>query len=235
VAKRYESESEQGYQYPAARVESLGKDEPKLKRYHSESFIDWINNHLSLVKAGEKVLILDIGSGAGLYAEQLRSIFGNKIEVYTTGLRKKAANKLRTHINNQNVFFTFKSNNGVSPKIHQNDLKWRSILELSDFPEFDLAIDTVGEFSYLEDLDSSLKRYVVALLHKLKVGGHASISIGSALEVDSARLVLDEIKEDPVYQHSFEYSFWSTDLPTGAKEGERHEVLKIDKVTDLNV
>lgn len=34
--------------------------------------------------------------------------------------------------------------------IHPNDRKWRSIVQMRDFPEFDMIIDTYGEITYSE-------------------------------------------------------------------------------------
>lgn len=234
AANEYEKQPVQGYVYPAARVESLGIGEPKLERYHNESFVIWLENYLTS-HPQTVAAVLDIGGGAGLYAEQLRNIFGDSVTVFTTGLSKKSANTLREHINHKNSFFSYQSEIDVKDKIHPNDLKWRSVLQLSDFPEFDLMVDTVGEFSYLSDNESEIKRYFLAIIHKLRVGGHASIVVGSNLELESAVLELDEIKGNPKYSQVFEYHVEYTDLPTGLKKDEMHSVLKIDKKTNLDV
>lgn len=234
AANEHEKQPDHGYAYPAARVESLGIGEPKLERYHNESFVAWLENYLTSHPQAV-ASVLDIGGGAGLYAEQLRNVFGDRVTVFTTGLSKKSANTLREHINDNNSFFSYQSEIGVKDKIHSNDLKWRSVLQLSDFPEFDLMVDTVGEFSYLPDNESEIKRYLLAIIHKLKVGGHASIVVGSNLELESAVLELDEIKSNPKYSQVFEYHVEQTDLPTGLKKDEMHSVLKIDKKTNLDI
>jgi hypothetical protein len=83
---------------------------------------------------GYKLKILDNGGGIGVLTDQIRKRFGNEVEVYSTGLSKRVAKKYRK----ENDY----------PNLHKNDLKWRSIEELSDFPEFDLIIDTFGELYY---------------------------------------------------------------------------------------
>jgi hydroxymethylpyrimidine pyrophosphatase-like HAD family hydrolase len=83
----------------------------------------------------------------------------------------------------------------IDHKLHTDDLKWRSIRELTDFPEFDLIIETNGEFYYsygterrkksavkdfdekkfVETIFDSLYEQIRIRFAKLKKGGMASI------------------------------------------------------------
>jgi hypothetical protein len=118
------------------------------------------------------VNILDVGAGAATFSDEIRNKFGDKVQVYSTGLSKKVARDYRK--------------NNELDKLHPNDLKWRSILELSAFEEFDLIIDTIGEFSYsvagLQQKEKGgespekAQEYLQAVVKKLRPGGVASIA-----------------------------------------------------------
>ena len=156
------------YDYIAYRVE--GKTylpgEKDIAGLHGVSFInEVIPELLSNKKLGEKVKILDVGGGAGLYAKQIRKVFPNQVKVYTTGLSKRTAR--------------FKN-----PDQHSDDLKWRSVRQLSRFEEFDLIIDTYGEAAYgvgrprrsdPEGDPPEMEQYLEAVIEKLNPGGIASI------------------------------------------------------------
>ena len=69
-------------------------------------------------------------------------------------------------------------------KLHPNDLKWRSIKELSNYEEFDLIIDTYGEFAYSTGANMDLQPingvstervfdHLFFIAAKLKPGGTA--------------------------------------------------------------
>lgn len=153
------------------RIEGENKgDHGSIDLIHRTSFINEVIPYfLENKKNGEKVRILDIGTGAALYPKQLRERFGNMVEVYSTGLSKKMAHKHRGE--------------GIKdvpiPKLHPNDLKWRSILELRDGEEFDLILDSYGEQLYTTQLVESghaeFLKYLEAVVKKLKPGGLASI------------------------------------------------------------
>lgn len=123
------------------------------------------------LKRKSKVKILDIGAGAGFLTDQLREKFGKNAEVLSTGLSKQSARSFRIH-------------HGKG-RLHDNDLKWRSVLELSDYPEFDIILDTWGEKTYTTgkfikdervgyDIEA-LRRYIFACSKKLNPDGMASI------------------------------------------------------------
>jgi SAM-dependent methyltransferase len=171
-ANAYESWS---FDYQAGRAEEMSNLKmDSVKTLHGVSFIEEIIPQLIESKDGaEKVRILDIGAGATLFTEEIRKKFGDKVRVFSTGLSKRAVKEYRKDDGGENDF-----------RLHPDDLKWRSILELSDFPEFDLIIDTFGEFSYMIDwrqdnTEEALKKtiqYIIAVIKKLKKGGIASIA-----------------------------------------------------------
>lgn len=162
--------------YTFYRSDSSPDSFNNVSEIHGVSFIkDVIPGLIAKKKKGEKVRILDIGAGAAFLSDEIRKAFGDTVKVYSTGLSRKVAESYRA------------KNLGVeSRKLHPDDLKWHSVLELSDFEEFDLIIDTFGEFSYdvagvqkkdkqPESPEKALE-YLTAVIKKLKPGGLASIA-----------------------------------------------------------
>jgi hypothetical protein len=148
-----------------------------IAELHGESFIHDVIPRLIMEKHGQgKVKILDVGGGLALYTDQIRSTFGDQVEVYSTGLNKRVGNSIRRGELQRG-------------KMHHNDLKWSSIFQLSKYPEFDLILDTYGEQFYhteqavadfhvklnTHDQLRKLYRYLEAVVVKLNDGGHASI------------------------------------------------------------
>ncbi len=141
----------------------------RIEDLHGESIIkEVIPRLLGDMKPGQKLKILDNGGGAGLFADQIREIFGDRVEVYSTGLSKQSAREYRKE--------------KKLSKLHENDLKWRSIQELSDYPEFGLIIDTYGEQYYRSDQhmeEPNLKefyKHVEQVVKKLLPGGYATLA-----------------------------------------------------------
>lgn len=150
------------YYYKADRIEgSEISKRGNIERLHHEQFVSETIPLLIKDNPGRKIKILDVGGGVGMFAQQIRDTFGSQVEVFTTGLRKKSAIKQREQI-------------GITSKLHPNDLKWRSVLQLHNFPEFDLIIDTFGEVMYGVDDSKKFKSYLFAIVQKLLPGGHAS-------------------------------------------------------------
>ncbi|MFA6423842.1 MAG: hypothetical protein WCV83_00845 [Candidatus Magasanikbacteria bacterium] len=178
------------YYYPVNRIEGKKRDGGQIDLLHNERFIEETIPVLIKNNPERKIKILDVGGGTGLFAKQIREIFGSKVEVLTTGLVKQSARVERASI-------------GESTKLHQNDLKWRSVLELSDFPEFDLIIDTMGEGLWgvgLEEFEESkgkIENYLNAVAKKLLPGGHASITQLHVDETspDEFRKLFDHIEQ----------------------------------------
>ncbi len=158
----------------------------EINGFHGRSIIKDVIPSLIQRKQAGKVKIIDLGAGACLYTAQIREEFGDKVDVYSTGLRKKTAKKEREKIqagesldfegiryiipHEGRVFWT------PSKNLHPNDLKWRSVLELSKHPEFDLILDTNGELrSAVNNLDY-LQKYLGAVITKLNPKGVASLA-----------------------------------------------------------
>jgi len=197
--ERYEHIEGENYPNPA------DKNDLDIAQIHGISFIKEvipkliqkkIEESIEQNKPTEKVRILDVGGGVGIYAEQIRKIFGDDVEVITTGLRKKPVRQFRRladEINRADPEIKDAMNwktagpildGDISNKMHKKDLKKRSILEFKDFPEFDLIIETAGELAYQTDYNRQaslstrkfLEDYLTAVVKKLKPGGIASIS-----------------------------------------------------------
>ncbi len=141
---------------------------------HGISFIkEVIPDLISKKKNGEKVKILDLGAGAAFFTDEIRKEFGDKVEVFSTGLRKRKAKDFRA------MYLPEEDR-----QLHPNDLKWRSVLQLSDFEEFDLIVDTFGELNYTTEpieynssmAEARITEYLTAVIKKLKPGGLASIA-----------------------------------------------------------
>lgn len=67
--------------------------------------------------------------------------------------------------------------------LHSNDGKWRSILEMTDYPEFDLIIDTFGELFYTDDVsyfkrdfNGNFHKVFCAALKKMRPGGRLFVA-----------------------------------------------------------
>lgn len=168
------------YFYKTARTETEDKHFDNIAERHGESFINEVIPRLIGENPDRKIKILDIGGGMALFAKQIRDTFGDKVEVFTTGLRKKPAKMERLNI-------------GEQSKLDKNDLKWRSILELHDFPEFDLMVDTVGESMYSlfarEDATTDdVEKYFNAVAAKLMPGGHASVEFDTRENWDAGKI-----------------------------------------------
>ena len=168
------------YDYKADRDPDLIDDE------HGLHFIKDVIPKLIKAKEGkDKVRILDIGGGIGIFTEELRKRFRDAVQVYSTGLRKQPARIFRRKVNEYDE--------NISRKLHHDDLKWRSVLQLSDFPEFDLIIDTYGEQYYGRSDEDTFEMYLRAIIAKLNQGGLASIT---PIEQGTKRNILEKIKKE---------------------------------------
>ena len=158
----------------------------EVNRFHGGSIIKDVILALIKKKQPGKVKIIDLGAGACLYAEQIREEFGDKVDVYSTGLRKKTAREERRKIQ-EGGLFDFGNVQYILPhegkvfwtpsvNLHPNDSKWSSILELSKYPDFALILDTNGELrSAVNNLDY-LQKYLNAVITKLNPQGIASLA-----------------------------------------------------------
>lgn len=125
---------------------------------HGVSFIKHTIPQLIHARANTgPIKILDIGGGEGFYAEQIRDTFGDSVNVHTTGLKKKTASQERD--------------------LHPNDLKWRSVQQLTNYPEYDLILDTYGEATYGPQNEKEVLDYIYSVISKINFGGVASMIV----------------------------------------------------------
>lgn len=168
--------------YGICRRESVGEKEEgyllkPIEELHQESFVRHISTLVKEKEADPKVTdkmvrVLDCGGGIGIYAEQLRGIFGDKVKVTTTGLSPNSALKIRREylsVDSFNVLPDWP----ISKDMHPDDNVCQSILQMSNRPEFDLILDTYGEQFYINE--NFKKKYFDAIINKLRSGGEASI------------------------------------------------------------
>lgn len=154
------------YKYITARQEfSVGDKEWRgkfdIEHLHGVSFLQQTIPLLIERKQDQNqpVRILDVGGGEGFFAQQIRETFPDGVSVHTTGLRKKLAGERR--------------------ELHKDDLKWRSVLQLTEYPEFDLVLDTYGEATYGPVNKQESEAYVHAIVSKLQPGGVVSMIVGA--------------------------------------------------------
>lgn len=152
------------------RLDGDAENYETIRDLHGISFIENVIPALiAKKKKGERVKILDVGGGSAAFADQIRKVFGDFVKVYSTGLSKKTAREFRKEINGTE-----------HANLHHDDLKWRSVLELSDFEEFDLIVDTYGEFYYTNDATqysfAAQFRYISTIVSKLRPGGQAFVT-----------------------------------------------------------
>lgn len=124
--------------------------------------------------------ILDLGGGLSLVAAEIRKNFGKAVQVYTTMLnRPVAAEKRRQMVETRRgKVWPLKKDNIIASlpaELDARDGKWRSIEELTDYPEFDLMLDTYGEL-YYATVSSGFKVCYMAAVRKLQVGGELHIA-----------------------------------------------------------
>lgn len=169
-AKLFETGSTDGPAYETRRYEGTQSFFSDIAFLHQMSFLRTVIPEMIQKLDGERpVKVLDIGAGAGVFAEQLRQTFGDQIRVFTTGLSKKAAMRSRKHVNPEIV----PNITEMPVRLKKDDLKWRSVSQLTDSPEFDLIVDTLGEGYYRE---GDIAGYADAIVAKLAPGGMASIA-----------------------------------------------------------
>jgi SAM-dependent methyltransferase len=182
------------YRYKVNRVERVTAPEVQwwtIDELHGQKFIEVVIPAILERKRSQgdhtPVTILDVGAGNTSYTQSLRTAFGDQVKVYSTGLRKATAE--------------FSSALSGQGRLHQDDLKWRSTLQLSDYPEFDLIIDTVGEFTYGTPTEADRRKYIEAVMAKLKPGGQASITDGTGMHDGNGGVkeIVEDLSHNPNY------------------------------------
>jgi len=193
--------------YKYDRTENDKHGGQSIEKLHHQSFIDYIKSRLQESEFEQrKFKVLDMGGGAGVYADQIKKMCGDRVRVFTTGLRKKIARHYR-------------QDRGLG-KLPKESLKWRSILELNHEDkegrpeeEFDLIINTWGEIPYLvegglgtvmeEDISRRLESFLGMTLAKLRPNGLASIYPILYYRIK----VVEEILQKLMAVYNFQYEF----------------------------
>ena len=145
-----------------------------------------------------KIKILDLGAGSAQYTDSLRSNFEGKIKVFSTGISKRAAKEARKI-------------DGLR-RLHSNDLKWRSIEELKDKPEFDLILSSYGEIFYgtkpnpqhatvEKELEPKLYAKLKKIMMKLNDGGIACF--GPAKDISAVKKILKTLSNELDFNYDF--------------------------------
>lgn len=234
ISGSHERHPTEGYVYPAIRREGETPGRRPIETYHGESFIEWIDQQIAAHPEAGPLHVLDVGGGIGLYTEQLRKQFGDKVRVYSTGLRKAPVRLQRAQLRaGQSPQYKLPKNVEVNSDAHPDDLKWRSILQLSDFEEFNLIVDTAGEFAYTASSLEEVSRYILAVIHKLLPGGKASIGFISESQALFLKKVLADIEKSKNYQGTFSYSL-NQNISSAIVSEEPEFVLKIEKLKPLS-
>lgn len=143
---------------------NLGHDfEEQTQTINELHGVDFLNDVIpDIIKrvrsrgAKRKIKILDMGCGLGFFTDQIRAKFGNEVEVYGTGINKASLKKRKEEIIRDIRDGTIEMDQAEREQLlsetdgtlHPNDAKWNSVEELSDFPEFDLIVDSEGEMIY---------------------------------------------------------------------------------------
>jgi hypothetical protein len=120
------------FQYNVSRIEK--GDNMNLNNNYMVSPRKTLIPELIQANPNRKIKVIDLGTGNGEYMDSLRKSFSREAKFYSTGISKRTAKKSRQDQN-------------LGP-LHRNDLKWRSIEELDDRPEFDLIMSSFGELFY---------------------------------------------------------------------------------------
>ena len=147
-----------------------------------------------------RLKILDMGAGFGLFNDQIRSRFGKDVTVYGTSISKASAQRRKKALHDGIETGLIPSTEHArdileketNRQLNPNDAKWRSILEMEDYPEFDLIIDSSGEMLYSGKVvpdwpDSYLGKVLVAAIRKLNPGGRFYIGRLHPLDTDRMR------------------------------------------------
>lgn len=142
----------------------------QIDNHHVVEVLDeLIPSLLANLSDGQKLRILDIGGGLCLLSDQIRGRFGDRVNVFSTGLHKRGVKRVRRLQN-------------MKP-LHKQDLRWHSILELSDVEEFDLILETYGELNHCHLIGESMRGdrwfndfYLKLIVSKLRPGGVASLA-----------------------------------------------------------
>lgn len=183
-----------------------------IETHHRVNFFEHIARRLEGREQKKRFNILLLGSGVGLFNDELRAEFGNKIDVkgislVNEGVLQKQKQSLGRHALRRTGPFegsSLEHDQDLDPRrrrvreildggkgnrdqafVPRDDAKWSSILDLHDYPEFDLIIDTFDEIFYASkdaDTENLGHQFEVfdwklrAAIRKLSPGGELFIA-----------------------------------------------------------
>lgn len=177
-------------------------------RIHGVNFFDEIQQNLDKRKEEGNTAPLGIlvtGSDIGFFNDELRTKFGNTINVAGTTVEVS-----RSSIRKQRFYELIKQGRlkaqippglqeylvaSLKPTIDRRDRRWRSILQMENAsPEFDMIIDTAGEllYSYDEKKPEIFELTFQACIQKLNPGGKLYIA---ELDPNTHKFVLNYCEE----------------------------------------
>lgn len=119
--------------------------------------IPWVIQRVRDQGSSRKIRILDTGCGLGFFTDQIRDKFGQDVEVFGTSIENPVQPEVSAQQKKGLIEYIRKLHivlpegikiDELNEHIHPNDAKFRSVLEMRQFEEFDLIIDTSGEFLY---------------------------------------------------------------------------------------
>lgn len=241
--KRLQSESSvMTFRLGKTHHDQIDRANGDVETTHQVDFFRHIQRALEEKKDPRRFQVLLLGSGVGLFNDELRATFGKKIDVkgislVNEGVLGKQKKMLQRHAvlgtgpfdvgseeankelepRRQRVREVLREGSGVrqQPTVRREDAKWASILDLRDYPEFDLIIDTFDELFYASkepepSSRSPHERFEMfnwkmrAAIHKLRPGGE---------------LYIGRLQHEKVEAHSGLAYFWQSIPDLQREEG----------------
>ncbi len=162
-----------------------------LEQTHGVDFFAEIEQRITHLKPGESVKVLILGGDTAFFNDELRRRFGDSVDVYGTTLetaysrirKRDIVQKIQDKNNPLHLSEGLREYlmDTLSADIHPNDRKWRSIVQMANFPEFDMIIDTFGEIRYSSSSSEEggarlFELTMRAALLKLQPGGNLYIA-----------------------------------------------------------
>ncbi len=192
------------------------REDLDLNKLHDTDFFAVVKEKIINNNSNRKnpTMVLDVGGGMHLFSDQLRSEFGSKVKVISTGLSKDTSEQARGMLEKMKSKIPYVGE--IKKEIHPDDSKMHSVFQLNKTDEtkdpkaeFDLVVDTYGEQYYGLGGDAMwLEKYLKTLISKLKSGGIATIypfgnfgthsgqTIGeSAFQSSEVHRILKELEE----------------------------------------
>lgn len=174
---------EHGLVYTMNRCSGAKFDNEDLDRIHQINFIKFVSGKIDGNHSSRKnpTMVLDLGGGMHFFSDQLRENFGSKVRVISTDISRDVVEQARSMLVEMQAQIPYIGK--VKKTLHPDDGKMHSIFQMNAIDEngrpkseFDLIVDTYGEQYYgLDGSEEMLKKYLQAVVAKLKSGGMATI------------------------------------------------------------